>query len=428
LKYWPKLINQSKPDLEVETPLVHAIKMHRTTIAETFFQHNALGDVEVNQQCLRNVGAVLADEALSYNGLYFEAQGELARRCVELVAAAAPDLVNATDEYGFTPLMLAAQFHDELTVKALLRAGADVNAATPAECDHRTALNLLTESKLHCSEDTIIELLLEAGADMDKHRTTSGKTLLHLAARDNIAWIARRCLGLEADINDTDEYGQTPLHVAAMYGSVQAAQVLLQGGANTELGHHRGTYNERAWTGLTPIAIAATGSRKGFIKMLLDYQASPIARPSTRQTVFHLAVSESRPDMMAVLVSIPDLCLPSVLEMKDERDGLTALQLCAAYAEKFEHARLLVQAGADVNAVVSLGDRELSVLDIVHYARELAIENDSAEDDVTGAVEPELEDWDKLNGYLQHHGAKRRQADDGGADFRRMHEEAFSLD
>jgi hypothetical protein len=75
-----------------------------------------------------------------------------------------------------------------------------------------------------------------------------------------------------------------------------------------------------------------------------------------------------------------------------------------------------------------LEDRELSVLDIVHYARELAIEKDSAEDDFTGAVEPELEDWDKLNGYLQHHGAKRRQGDDGGADFRRLHEETFSLD
>lgn len=52
---------------------------------------------------------MLADEALSYNGLYLETQGELAKRCVELVAAAVPDLVNATDEYGFTPLISAAR-------------------------------------------------------------------------------------------------------------------------------------------------------------------------------------------------------------------------------------------------------------------------------------------------------------------------------
>ena len=75
-----------------------------------------------------------------------------------------------------------------------------------------------------------------------------------------------------------------------------------------------------------------------------------------------------------------------------------------------------------------MSTKEFSVLDIVHCARELAIENDSAEDDVAGAVEPEFEDWDKLNGYLQHYGAKRRQANDGGGDFLRMHEEAFSLD
>lgn len=401
--------------------------MHRATITGTLIQHKALDDLEANQKCLRNVGTVLADEALSYNGLYLVAAGELARRFVELVKAVTPDLIKATDKYGFTPLMCAAQYHDEFSVKALLEAGADVNAATPPEYDHRTALNLLTESKLHYGENKIIELLLESGADMDKHRTTSGKTLLHLAARDNIVWIARRCLDLGANINDRDEYGQTPLHVAAMYGSMHAAQALLQRGANTELGHYRGTYNERDWTGLTPIAVAATRSREKFIEMLLRHQASPIARPSTGQTVFHLMISESKIDILAVLLSILELCQSYVLEMKDERHGMTALQLSAAQAEKLRHARLLVQAGANVNAVVESG-RQYSVLDIVHYARELAAANPPAEDGDTSVYEAELEEWDNFAGYLEHYGAKRRQADNGGPDILGKNGEAFSLD
>jgi ankyrin repeat protein len=427
LKYWPYHVNQANPDLEVETPLVHAIKMHRPAIAEILIAHKALEDLEANNECLRSVGSVLADEALSYNGLHCAEPGELAKRCIESVVHVAPNLVNATDEYGFTPLMCAAQFHDELAVKALLDAGADANAATPVEYDHRTSLNLLTENKLNYCENQIIELLLQAGADMSQHKTSSGNTLLHLAARDNVEWIARRCLDLQINIDTRDNYGQTPLHVAAMYGSLRVAELLLQRGANTEVAHDRGTYNERDWNGLTPIAVAATRLRKDFITLMLKFGSSPIARPSTGQTIFHLAVSESRTDMMANLVSIPELRQLQVLEMRDRRYGLTPLQLCAAYADKFPHAMLLIQAGAQVNAVANLG-RNYTALDIAHHAKEVALEDHTAGEDEDFDIQTKLEEWDKFIGYLKHHNARRDQADSHPPDINKISEEVFTLD
>lgn len=429
LKYWPNCINQTDPGLDVETPLVHAIKMHRPMIAEILVANNALGDVEANTECLRNVGSVLRDEALSYNGLHCARPGELARRCIDSVMHVAPSLVNATDKYGFTPLMCAAEFHDELTVKALLDVGADANAATPLEYDHRTALNLLTESKLNYGENQIIELLLQAGVTISHDRTSSGKTLLHLAARDNVEWIAQRCLDLQMDIDARDDYSQTSLHVAAMYGSLRVAELLLQRGANKEVGHDRGTYNERDWAGLTPIAVAATRLRKDFIILMLKFGSTPIARPSTGQTIFHLAVSESRTDMMAELASIPELCQSHVLDMRDRRSGLTPLQLCAAYVDKLPHAMLLIQAGAEVNAVVNLG-RDFTPLDICQYAKELALKNHTAgrNEDEDFDIETERKQWDKFIGYLKHHNARGEQGDRHRPDIDDIDAEVFTLD
>ncbi|MCY4527972.1 MAG: ankyrin repeat domain-containing protein [Chloroflexi bacterium] len=103
----------------------------------------------------------------------------------------AAELVDATDDYGMTPLHWAA------------RAGS-----------------------IECAE-----ILLERGAlvnPLNKAR----RTPLQLAAEANRADIIRLLARHNADLNTQDKKGRTPLHRATYEGCVEAAEVLLEAGAD----------------------------------------------------------------------------------------------------------------------------------------------------------------------------------------------------
>ncbi len=78
--------------------------------------------------------------------------------------------VNAYSEYGWTPIMFAIQTGNTDIVRALVRAGADVNAIAE---DSSTAL---MQAVITATNPHMIEALLALGADMttrDKHGRTA---------------------------------------------------------------------------------------------------------------------------------------------------------------------------------------------------------------------------------------------------------------
>ena len=64
-------------------------------------------------------------------------------------------------------------------------------------------------------------------------KSFSGASLLHLACQKNLPDIAQKLLDLGADPNAHNVRGNTPLHYACLYGSLGAALILAEAGAET---------------------------------------------------------------------------------------------------------------------------------------------------------------------------------------------------
>ena len=360
LQHWPEQINHTGTDIDGRTPLEYALSVHRLNEVRVLIKNGALIDLDVNQNCLLDVSVMENNELWANNGL-FQASGEdLGVERINTVAEAAPSLLDMPEELGFTPLMQAATNHKPHMLQCFISHSCNVNTTTSFENDGRTPLNLITENHLDNEENDIIARLLKAGANLDHRTSKGGKHVLHFAARDDKLWVARQILDLGVDINMTTTYGETPLHCAVFYGSYGVGQLLLERGATVDPVHSKATVNHRDWQGLTPIAFAVVRLRRDFIDLLLDYGALPLARPSHKDIVIHLAVLEEGLGALEMALQVPQFRTPEVLNAKNSR-GVTALHPCAGNIENYAQISLLVEAGADVNVLSGNG---FSALDL----------------------------------------------------------------
>jgi ankyrin repeat protein len=118
----------------------------------------------------------------------------------------APD---ARSPDGFTPLHIAAFAHNADAVRALISAGADVNALATASFAQVTPLG--TAATFGTLE--IAELLLDHGADPEK-TSDHGNTPLHSAAANGNADLVGLLLARGANTGATTSDGRTPADLA----------------------------------------------------------------------------------------------------------------------------------------------------------------------------------------------------------------------
>ena len=174
-----------------------------------------------------------------------------------------------------------------------------------------------------------------------------------------------------ADINATDEAGDSVLHIASFRGHTSVVDLLCEGGANVTAKNH---------SGLAPLHIAAMQPRENvpIVKLLLEYGAQINQRTSGDDyTPLSIAVNEGRSSIVKCLltaganINIPDWKghLPlhrAAFRGKNEeaallldagagtesrcRQGNTALHYACARG-KIAIAELLLQAGANIDAV-----------------------------------------------------------------------------
>ena len=150
-----------------------------------------------------------------------------------------PEGLNYRGTGEFTALHWAVDLNRADVVQVLLGAGAEVNAA---DGHGYTPLHWAVQPHV---DTVIVEVLLQAGADVDArstyplryaggHESCGRISPLHWAAWVNNASAAKILLDAGADLESTDNDGQTPLLHAAASGGTSTVELLVGEGADVD--------------------------------------------------------------------------------------------------------------------------------------------------------------------------------------------------
>jgi ankyrin repeat protein len=245
-------------------------------------------------------------------------------RSVERLLNAHPDLVNAKDQGGSTPLHHAAGFGSVATMKLLLSKGADVQAK-----------NMRQSTPLHWSvaDETKTRLLLDHGAAVNE-RQVDGRTPLYnvIGMADRNA-VVRLLLDRGADPNLATTNGNTALMVAAGRGDVEAMRLLIAKGAKVDV---------KSGTGATALINAALSPNADAVKLLVGQGADVNAATKRKVTALANAAMQGSEDVVKLLLD-----QGAKVNVQDDR-GYSPL-MYAAYSESLSAGvvKLLLAKGAD---------------------------------------------------------------------------------
>ena len=185
----------------------------------------------ISGTCLSAMGALVLSATLAaapYEAVVAEAAMSGDRETVRALLKEGAD-VNAAMGDGMTALHWAAKKGDVELAEMLLYAGANVKAMT--RLGNYTPIIMAAET----GNAKMIEMFLKAGADA-KVATTNGTTPLMLAAVAGRADAVKLLLDAGADPNATESArGETALMFAANYNRVEAIKALLAGGAKYDV-------------------------------------------------------------------------------------------------------------------------------------------------------------------------------------------------
>lgn len=179
-------------------------------------------------------------------------------------------LVNTKDGFGgWTPLHYAADGGHLECLDLLISHGADVTAASR---DGDVPLHYLVRAKARQADNVHYYKLLKTvlnsrGLDVNV-QNMNGEAALHLSAMGGHDEVANLLLNHGAEINVKSRVGETPLHYATRYGHTDVVKTLLERNADPTLVGPEGTplniavaYHKEAVAELLSGALAKTGRK-----------------------------------------------------------------------------------------------------------------------------------------------------------------------
>ncbi|HWX40810.1 MAG TPA: ankyrin repeat domain-containing protein [Blastocatellia bacterium] len=243
---------------------------------------------------------------------------------------------------GTPGLLIAASYHSDGIVEALLDGGASVTAAGP---DGLTVLAVAAKSY----GPDLVRVVLEKGANVNA-RDESGSTPLMAAVQSHYAPTIELLLGAGADINAADNEGRTALSYAIDSGDREILGMLLERGANIK---------SRDKEGKTPLMKAAEKGSVPCVALLLAAGAATDDKDNEGWTALALAISRGNSgtaDMLrrAGATESLDVAMMEAVRL-GETDRVVSLLKRGANpnaTDVYRQTLLMIAAGSNYNDVV----------------------------------------------------------------------------
>ena len=149
----------------------------------------------------------------------------------------------------------------------------------------------------------------------------SGIQLFEAVEKDQVDYI-KKFISLDARTNGHDKLGRTPLHYVSFTSSLKVAKLLLDAGADP---------NARANAGVTPLCWAAMYQRPGIAQALIEHGG----RVNLKTTAYSYVMKRGDNPFGITNVDV----------------GTTALHYAALFGDKVDTARVLINAGANIDTL-----------------------------------------------------------------------------
>uniref|UniRef100_A0A3B5LX03 Transient receptor potential cation channel, subfamily A, member 1b n=1 Tax=Xiphophorus couchianus TaxID=32473 RepID=A0A3B5LX03_9TELE len=257
---------------------------------------------------------------------------ELAEHLISLVNKGSD--LNNTDCKGNTPLLLATSCGAWKTVALLLSKGANVNLKDKRGCNFLHLAILQPKGLKNLPEEVLQHNSVKALLNCEDNE---GCTPLHYACRLGIHDSVKNMLGLSGQVGLAckSKDKKSALHFAAQYGRINTCHRLLESITDSRL------LNEGDERGLTPLHLASKAGHTKVVQLLLR-KGALFHSDYKGWSCLHHAASEGYTQTMDILLSAN----PKLLDKTDE-DGNTALHI-AARSGHVAAVRMMLVRGAEI--------------------------------------------------------------------------------
>lgn len=257
--------NATERDAQQGAALYAAVRGGHTGCAKLLLEHGADPNAEVEAggnavyAALQEGRQELIELVYAYGG-NVTLTGACGLGRIDLVGELLTANPSSVDGGDYGPLAQAASCGYTAIVRLLLRHNAPLN-------DPWYASNYMNYACSFADAD-MVKLLLEGGADLNRTNWL-GVSYLHLVALQGKLDLAELMIAHGASLEAVDdEYGTTPLGWAAKYGKLEMAEFLLQQGAEVE------PANVPQWA--TPLAWAQRRGHEALARLLLAHRSAAV--------------------------------------------------------------------------------------------------------------------------------------------------------
>ena len=248
--------------------------------------------------------------------------------------------VNQPNRRQKTMLGLAVEHEHVPMVRMLLENGADINQPSFSSVDYSFETPLVTAARLEHEE--LLNLFLDAKCEIDRGRGKEGKSALQWAATYGDLSIVKKLYKHGADVNWVGPFFQSALHYATIANKAKVVEWLLSKGAEV-------TVNGE---GRSPLHIACVKGYFEIVKPLIKSGCEVDTYDSFAFTPFSLACLRGHLEIVQYMME--NARAGTVFNVED------ALHR-AAECGHLEVLEFLIQKGADVNSLNTVGESALSI-------------------------------------------------------------------